>query len=370
MTESAYDFNEQTDRSAVKTRIVTKYFGTWAGIISRNEKMFYIDLFSGQGKFDDGKESTPIEVVKIISGNPDFKRKIQCYFNEGDETRCKKLKEYLSQFDDIKSFRYQPIIENNIIDATTVKKFSNWKAPSFVFLDPCGYKGLSLELISNFAKAWGTDIIIFFNYNAINRSVSYESFEPVMKDLFGEEHYQNIQNRLKGEEEREYVILDEMIKALNGVGLKYVLPFSFKFSNMNRTSHYILFATKNILGSSKMKEIMHKEGGCNDYGEGRFEYIPISNCMRRQKSLLDYFNDSHEEFKKRLQVKYSGRTLTIKELINDDTAYSRYIGKGYKDVLCEFYESGIITCDPKPQRKGTMADHIKITFKEIDHGSD
>ena len=364
LTESAYNFNEQSDRSAVKTRIVTKYFSTWASIISsNNDEMYYIDLFSGQGKYDDGTESTPIEVMKVILQKPELKNKMHCYFNEGDEDRCKKLRECIYQCDGVQSLKYAPIVENMVVDKETYKQFENWNKPSFVFLDPCGYKGLSMNLISSFAESWGTDIIIFFNFNAINRSVDHESFEMTMKEVFGVKHYQIIQERINANEDRQIVILDEMIKALQDSKLQYVLPFSFKFTKMNRISHYILFATKNIKAFTKMKEIMYKEGGHNDNGEGRFEYIPVKNPTKKQRSLLDYFAETPEEFKIRLLSKYSGKELTTREIIDKDTALSRYIDKNYKDALYELFIEGKIECNRPPRRKYSMADNIIITFK-------
>ncbi len=274
--------------------------------------MYYIDLFSGQGKYEDGTESTPIEVIKIISSNPEFKNKIQCIFNESDEVRCSKLQESVFHCEGVKAFKFSPIITNTTVDSDTYKKFLNWNNPSFVFLDPCGYKGLSMKLISSFSNSWGTDLIIFFNYNAINRSVEYESFESTMREVFGDDHYQRIKERLDSGEEREYVILDEMISALKDLNLEYVLPFCFKFNEMNRTSHYILFATKNILAFSRMKEIMYKEGGAHDNGEGKFEYIPKSNIMSKQRSLLEYFDCTNQEFKNRLLEKFSKRTISTR----------------------------------------------------------
>jgi len=44
-------FSAQSESSAVKTEIVTKYFGAWANIIARQipGEFAYVDLFSGPG---------------------------------------------------------------------------------------------------------------------------------------------------------------------------------------------------------------------------------------------------------------------------------------------------------------------------------
>lgn len=58
--------------------------------------------------------------------------------------------------------------------------------PSF-FVDPWGYKGLSLKLVSAIIKDWGCDCVFFFNYNRVNMGVNNDSIKKHMISLFGEE---------------------------------------------------------------------------------------------------------------------------------------------------------------------------------------
>jgi len=55
-------FDERDDQSEVKARIVSKYFYVWAKIIvphARSQRIAYIDLFAGPGRYKDGSASTP-----------------------------------------------------------------------------------------------------------------------------------------------------------------------------------------------------------------------------------------------------------------------------------------------------------------------
>ena len=52
-------FDESTEQSQVKSRIVEKYFWAWAKIIigqarTQDDKIGYIDLFAGPGRYQDG----------------------------------------------------------------------------------------------------------------------------------------------------------------------------------------------------------------------------------------------------------------------------------------------------------------------------
>lgn len=54
-------FQEQREQSLIKARIVSKYFSAWASVIlatqkrypHNTQKMAYIDLFAGPGRYDD-----------------------------------------------------------------------------------------------------------------------------------------------------------------------------------------------------------------------------------------------------------------------------------------------------------------------------
>ena len=55
--------------------------------------------------------------------------------------------------------------------------------PALFFVDPWGYKGLSLRLISSFLGSWGCDCIFFFNYNRINMGINNQAVKEHMDAL-------------------------------------------------------------------------------------------------------------------------------------------------------------------------------------------
>ena len=69
MTDNSF-FNEAAEQSQVKTAIVEKYFTAWASVIVNTQKRYphhaqkiaYIDLFAGPGRYKDGTLSTPLKI--------------------------------------------------------------------------------------------------------------------------------------------------------------------------------------------------------------------------------------------------------------------------------------------------------------------
>src|SRR5207249_6575088 len=114
--------------------------------------------------------------------------------------------------------------------------------PTFFFVDPWGYKGLSLGLINSVLKNWGCDCVFFFNYNRINMGLGNEAVERHMNVLFGEERANKLRDKLAAlpPHEREAAIVEALSEALSELGANYVLPFCFKDESGTRTSHHLV----------------------------------------------------------------------------------------------------------------------------------
>jgi hypothetical protein len=84
------------------------------------------------------------------------------------------LKTAIDAVPGVGTLRYRPTIQNRIIDGKWAGILSKLQVPTLVFLDPCGYKGLSLKLISSVLGGFGNDCIFFFNYSRINMKLDLE----------------------------------------------------------------------------------------------------------------------------------------------------------------------------------------------------
>jgi len=278
-------FQEQREQSQIKARIVAKYFSAWANVILNTQKrirtmpqkMAYIDLFAGPGRYDDQSKSTPLLVLETIIANSDLSERMITLFNDRDKANIESLKKAITQLEGVEKLKYSPTFYNEEVGDEIVKLFRcEENIPTFFFVDPWGYKGLSLELISSIIRNWGCDCVFFFNYNRVNMGVNNEAVKPHMTSLFGEERLSALQDECKRVKagERETVVVQALCDALKNNGSKFVLPFRFRNEQGNRTSHHLIFISKHFRGYEIMKEIMHKEStDCID-GVASFEYNP------------------------------------------------------------------------------------------------
>jgi hypothetical protein len=129
--------------------------------------------------------------------------------------------------------------------------------PTLALLDPCGYKGLTRDLIHSLLKDYGCDLIFFFNYNRINMGITNTKVGKHMDALFGPAWLAELREEVPGlrPARRERIILRALRKVLREIGGEYVRHFRFLRPN-GRTSHCLIFVTKEFKGVEIMREVM------------------------------------------------------------------------------------------------------------------
>lgn len=367
-------FEEQKEQSQVKTAIVTKYFWAWAKIItavqgraSRDKRIAYIDLFAGPGRYKDGAKSTPLLILEQAI-ETEFRDCLVLMFNDKDEANTSTLKAEIKKIPNVGTLKHEPDIYTSEVGDQIVKMFEGLNlVPTLFFVDPWGYKGLSLRLINSVLKDWACECIFFFNYTRINMGLSNAAVQKHMEALFGVERAAKLKKKLEPLKpyQRELTIVEEICEALREMGGKYVLPFAFKDENGTRTKHHLIFVSKHPLGYGIMKEIMAKESSSAEEGVASFEYNPAEAAQ----PLLFRFTKTLADLEQELADQFAGQTMTMSEVFERHNVDTPFIKKNYKDVLTKMEIAGTIAAQPsrsvRPKRNGevTFADKVVVTFK-------
>ena len=287
--------------------------------------------------------------------------------NDKDESSVRSLEEEINQLSGIDLLKHPPQIHNEEVGEQIVEMFAQMHlVPTLFFVDPWGYKGLSLELINSVLKNWGCDSIFFFNYNRINMGLNNPFVTSHMNALFGKSRADNLRQRLQSmtPRNRELAIVEEICQSLRDMGGKYVLPFCFKNSHGSRTSHHLIFVSKHIRGYEIMKEIMAKESSKSEQGVPTFEYNPADAMY----PVLFELSRPLDALANMLLDNFAGQRLTMKQVYSQHHVGKRYIAKNYKDALKQLEAAGKIQTDPSAEhrrkRKGevTFADRVMVKF--------
>lgn len=370
-TETFY--KHQSLQSRVKTKILCAYFEKWAQIIKVtkqkhkkiNSKIIYMDLFCGPGRYDDDNLSTPLLILEKASKDHEIMRGLLCYFNDKDNIAIKKLENEISAlYPDIPN---NPIytsmdVGEEIVQHLNTKPLS---CPSLCFIDPWGYKGLSLDLIGASIKGWGSDTVFFFNYNRIRPGIENHVVKKHMEALFGEKRFSMLREVLSKKNIRskkaEKLIICQMREALKeNSGCNYILPFCFKDDHGQKTSHHLIFVTKNFKGYDVMKEIMAKESSRHIEGVPSFCFNPCD--LSSPNDQLNLFCTPIDDLKEDLLVTFEGETLSMQNIYERHTLDTNYIRKNYKKALNELYKENRISTPQKKPRGETFADDIIVCF--------
>jgi three-Cys-motif partner protein len=361
-------FDESREQSRIKTRIVSKYFFAWTRVIvpevqrKGGNRLAFIDLYAGPGRYKDEMPSTPLRVLGSAVKDPTLKNMLVGIFNDAHEPHARSLEEAIDSIPGIGQLRFKPRVGNYQVGPAIVERLEAIKmVPSLLFVDPWGYKGLSLRLINSVLRHWGSDCIFFFNYNRINSGITNPTVREHMDALFGVERAKKLRARLEHEElkplDRERVILKEIADAFGEKGGRFFLPFRFWMEDQRRISHHLLFVSKNFRGYHLMKEIIAKESTSANQGVPTLEYNPRDYSMLPDLEL----DRPLDRLEGQLLANFSGRTLTMNEIYEEHSVGELYLKRNYKQALRTLHEPEAIETDPKP-KKGTFADHISVRF--------
>jgi three-Cys-motif partner protein len=142
MTDDRF-LDESTDQSRVKAEITSKYFWSWAKLIApraknRGNRMAYVDLFSGPGRYKDGSMSTPLLVLRTALENPELHDRLITIFNDKDPETASALKREVESLEGISALKHQPRIICHEIGSEIVAQFEAMRMiPTLMLVTSC-----------------------------------------------------------------------------------------------------------------------------------------------------------------------------------------------------------------------------------------
>lgn len=273
-------FEVQSEKSFVKAIIVSEFFKVYFSIINNakiSDDIYYIDLFSGPGAYKDGKPSTPLLLLDTINDfkNDDIRNKMHLIFNDENTEYYNSLKNQIQNHPVYGKLKYKPLISNMRASDVDLSVYLSGKKPKFSFIDPWGYIDVSAEQIGDLVKSIASDCVLFFNANRILQDLSKETSYEHMRKIFGkqlEEVVKIQQNGTITQQNKCRLFLslfsrnlyETYFAPLKDQGFRlFVLPFAVDQDDVEKTSHYIVFISKNHKAVYEMKKIMVKRSTTN-----------------------------------------------------------------------------------------------------------
>ena len=360
-------FRQLREGSRTKQRIVSDYFVAYNRKLARSrEKVGYADLFAGPGSYEtvggSVHKSIPLTLCETVVANELFRNRVHLWFNDADPRSFERLKAGIQSVPGIESLRYEPRVDNRIVTAEWSARLHRLSVPTLVFLDPCGHKGLSLGLVTSALQGFGNDCIFFFNYSRINMKLDLEIMNESIDQFFEPTRARSVRDEIKDRSprQRETIILNAVTAAIEQAG---AISLTFRFKTRNgRTSHHLIYASKNSAAAGMMKRILQSASSEIDQGVGSHEHDPRTKTGSLFAGLY--------EVEERLLAAFSGRDLTFRELLEEESQ-TRFTDTNYRDALLRLEAEGAVTANPpahmRPfqpgRKKRSLSKNVRLQFR-------
>ena len=347
-----------------KHDLLRNYFEAWLPIVGRYRKrVVYIDGFAGPGAYSGGQDGSPVVVLKVARGHAHVTCELLCIFIEADEPRHSHLSKTLAALSATLPAHIQyKVLKGSFTDKLPealgfVTQQRERREPLFAFVDPFGMSHTPMVTIKEILRSSGSEVLINFMYEELNRFLSHDDLAANHDALFGTKNWRELL-QLTDPQERKREIHDLYRAQLSQYAM-YVRSFEM-FNRNNRTDYFLFFATNSLLGLEKMKDAMWK---VDDTGSYQF------SDRVHTSGQLSFFSGQpqYDLLADMLLQTFGGKTVGIKQLehwVTADTPFRRaHLKKG---VLAPLEMAGRLkVINPSPKRhKGTFPDGTQMQISD------
>ncbi|SDM23591.1 three-Cys-motif partner protein [Nonomuraea maritima] len=254
-----------------KHQMLSRYLDGWFPILSRwNGRILFLDGFAGRGRYNDGSEGSPLIALRRLIQHRHFEnmrdREFVFLFIEADADNAVNLQKEI----DLLKAEYAPWphnikthVQNDRFDKSaesiinTLREQKRNLAPTFAFVDPFGYSGLPMDLLTDLLAHPCTEVFVNFMVGHVQRFITRDGQERAMRSLFGMD-VRDVLNGYSVDADRVEHLREVYVRQLREqVGFNFVQSFAMANSTGN-IGYYLFHGTRHQLGVKLMKDAMWK----------------------------------------------------------------------------------------------------------------
>jgi len=348
--------------TAAKHALLQNYLEAWFPILGlKYPEVVFIDGFAGPGVYRDGEPGSPLLALRSLLNHRDFqilKAQFLFYFNEMDPAR------YATLCDELKKMEASgggwP---KNVRVTTSNHNFQQLKqealagrrpdSPTFAFVDPFGYGDNPISGLAELTKPKSSELFVYFDFNSVQRFATANAVDPQLEALFGTKEFMNAPPAGTGD--RKQFVYDLYKQQLHTVcEMPYVQGFEM-VNIQNKTTSYLFFCTRHLLGFDKMKSVMWKHAPMGDF---RF---------RDRLAGLDVLMSGHvdtEPLVHALLERFGGHTVPIETVENFVVGETPYISSHVRVKTLRPMQDRKLVSSPNQGKTGTFPPGTLVTFEK------
>ena len=275
-----------------KHLILKSYLDAWIPILtSWNSKVIYIDGFAGPGEYEGGEDGSPVIAIKsVINHKIKIKSEIVMIFIEANKERCQSLKKKINSMEIPPNIKPQFYCNEFSEILTNIFKYLDEQkkriAPSFVFIDPFGFKGIPFEVIKRIMENPKCEVFITFMLEGINRFMSKPEIYKTLSETFGSNKWKKALD-LKDPREKLSLLGNIYRKQLEEIArIRYVIEFSM-INEFNKYDYLLFFGSNHLEGLKAMKRAMWRADPLGNFRFSDFTFNPNQGLLIEPKPDLD-----------------------------------------------------------------------------------
>lgn len=260
--------------TAAKHGLVRRYLNAWLPIMARSgaESVLVVDGFAGPGRYEGGEPGSPLVILDAYMNHRDRANwratKFTFAFIEKDKRRYEYLEAELAKVTMPKNARIIVIhgeFDQEIDELLESIPKGFGLPPSFVFIDPFGWKGRHLELSSRILAFPKCEVLIYIPLPYIARFVGQEDVRESLENLFGDDSWLPARDIEDGKE-REVFLHDLFLDKVRRMA-GHARSFEIDPGGRGWNGYHLYFGTRHTKGLDRMKYAMW---GVDRLGGARF----------------------------------------------------------------------------------------------------
>jgi three-Cys-motif partner protein len=360
LTVASWDLAPHT---AAKLEILGAYLRAWFPILGRganSDRIIYIDGFAGPGRYKQSEDGSPIIALKAAIGaiTGQIQKPFEFHFVERRRRVAAALKaniEYLKQ-----NYTVPANIEIYVHERQTFEQAyeqhirahlqANPRAPAFALVDPFGWTGIPMAILSELMKRQSTEILVNFMFEEINRFIRHPEQVHNFDALFACPEWRRAYDMSGGTRKK---FIHDLYRDQLRSGARHVRSFEMR-NERNASDYFLYFASNNLLGLSKMKEAMWKV----DPGGG----LMFSDATSLDQAVLFQPEPDRHALRRLIAERFANRHARVQQVENFVVEDTPFLASHYRKVLAamEGDEHLQYLNPPDGRRRGTYADRNAV----------
>ncbi len=253
-----------------KHEMLGAYLDGWFPVLSKwNGRVVFLDGFAGRGRYVNGEEGSPLIALRHLLDHCYFPsmrhREFVFLFVEANAENAENLKKELAAFRQQREPWPQNVTPQVVaapFDRTardildTMAEQKRRLAPTFAFVDPFGYSGLPMDILSDLLAYPRSEVFVNFMVGHVQRFIERDGQEAAMRSLFGMD-VRDILSAFDGDNRVEHLRATYARQLQERARFEHVQSFAMR-NRTGNVGYYLFHGTRHRLGVKLMKAAMWK----------------------------------------------------------------------------------------------------------------